>query len=93
MKKIHWKKAKGGRIMEHLLEGFVDNEKIFIIEGRLCVSDLRPMCKAAGWQAPKHYKLNSDSPTYKEDAKLIAHELLNGINLENVRSYTLKLHY
>jgi len=54
MKRIRWKKAPGGRAMEHLLEGWVDGEHQFMIEGRLCVTDLRPM-HGEEWAHPKHF--------------------------------------
>lgn len=81
MKKISWKKAKGGRAFEHLLEGFVDGELAFIKEGGLCVTDLREMKASDTFVSPKHYPLSREGHTTFE-AKLIAHELLNGINLE-----------
>ncbi len=81
MKKLTWKKAKGGRSMEHQLEGFFDGELAFIIEGGLCVTDLREMKASSEWVAPKHYRLRTDGDR-REEAKHIAYELLNGINLE-----------
>lgn len=80
MKKISWRKAKGGRAMEHLLEGYVNNELAFIIEGRLCVTDLRPMSGEV-WEHPKHYMIE-DRNNAKEEAKQIAFDLLNGLNVE-----------
>lgn len=78
MANIKWKKAKGGRTWEHLTEGWVDGVKCFQIEGRLCVTDLRPM-KNEPWEHPKHYRIgNSDSP--KDKAKQMAYEILNNIN-------------
>jgi len=75
MKKITWKKAKGGRAFENILEGFVEGQLSFVKEGGLCLTDLRDM------RSIKHYPLNKEG--HKEfEAKLIAHELLNSINLE-----------
>jgi len=85
MKKITWKNAKGGRSFEHLLEGFVDGELAFIVEGRLCVTDLRAMKLShptSKYVSPKHYSLNSDGPDVKGEAKGIASDLLNGLNIE-----------
>lgn len=81
MKKITWKRAKGGRSMEHQLEGFVDGELAFIISGRLCVQDLRAMKASEKWVAPKAYRLDLNGDTTTE-AKIIASDLLNEINLE-----------
>ena len=58
MKKVTWKKAKGGRIMEHQLEGFVDGQLAFIIEGRLCITDLREMKSSSEWVSPKSYRIS-----------------------------------
>ena len=82
MKKISWKKAKGGRVMEHILEGYVNNELAFVIEGRLCVSDVREMKSSDEWVAPKHYRLDSRGDNVRGEAKEIAYELLNNINIE-----------
>jgi hypothetical protein len=88
MEKIKWKKAKGGRVMEHLLEGYVDNKLAFIIEGRLCVTDHRASKKSleanGEWEHPKHYKLDYSQPRedIRNEAKTIASDLLNGINTE-----------
>lgn len=83
MKKIKWKKAKGGLAFEHLLEGFIDGEKksSFMIEGRGCVTDLRPI-RGEVWGHPKHYRLNSNGPDVKGEAKGIASDLLNGLNVD-----------
>lgn len=81
MKEITWKKAKGGRSMEHQLEGFVNGELAFIISGRLCVQDFREMKASSGWIAPKAYRLDTNGDTTTE-AKQIASDLLNGLNIE-----------
>jgi len=81
MKKISWKKAKGGRSMEHQLEGFVGGELAFIISGRLCVQDFREMKESSEWVPPKAYRLDINGDTTAE-AKIIASDLLNGLNVE-----------
>jgi len=81
MKKITWKKAKGGRSMEHQLEGFVDGELAFIISGRLCVQDFREMKTSSEWVPSKVYRLDVNGNT-TEEAKMIASDLLNGLNIE-----------
>ena len=82
MKKISWRKAKGGRAFEHFLEGFVDGKLAFIKEGGLCLSDLREMGGYGDdFQPPKHYPLIEEGNKL-EEAKRIAYELLNSINLE-----------
>ena len=80
MKKISWKKSKGGRAFEHILEGWVGGEKCFQIEGRLCVTDLRPI-NGEPWQPPVHYYIE-DPNNAKEEAKQIAYDVLNGLNKE-----------
>ena len=78
MKKISWRKAKGGRYAENLLEGYVNNELAFMIEGTLCVTDLRETRNPdTEWVLPKHYSIKD-----RDEAKQIASDLLNGINLE-----------
>ena len=77
LQKISWRKAKGGKCMEHLKEGYVNNELCFMIEGRSCVTDLRPIKNNDNWQPPKHYSI-IDS----DDAKRIASDLLNNLNCE-----------
>ena len=82
MKKISWRKAKGGRAFEHLLEGFVDGKLAFVKEGGLCLSDIRDLGGLGDdFVPPKHYPLTNETDKLAE-AKLIAHELLNGINLD-----------
>jgi len=81
MKKITWKKSPGGRAFENLLEGWVDKEVAFRIEGRLCLTDLREMNSSKEFVSPKHYRLSSVNDSTNE-AKTMAHELLNNINLE-----------
>lgn len=76
MEKISWKRVKGDTIM-----GYVDKEITFCIEGRLCLTDLRNMNTSQVFIPPKHYRLNNNINEVTE-AKLIAHELLNNINLE-----------
>ena len=80
MLKIKWKKAKGGRVFEHLLEGWVDNEHYFNIEGSLCVTDLRGIRKPI-WEHPKHYRIDNVE-NKREFAKNMAYEILNNINPE-----------
>lgn len=80
MIKIVWKKPKGGKVWEHILEGWVEKEKCFLIEGSLCLTDLRPM-KNEPWEKPKHYMIgNTDN--VKDKAKQMAYEILNNINPE-----------
>jgi hypothetical protein len=80
MKKIKWKKAKGGRAFEHILEGYVDKVHFFNIEGTLCVTDLRGI-KKEPWSPPIHYNIDTKE-NKKERAKVMAHEILNNINPE-----------
>jgi len=80
MLKIKWKKSKGGRAFEHILEGWVGNLHSFNIEGRLCVTDLRGIRKTP-WQAPKHYIID-EVDNKREFAKNMAYEILNNINPE-----------
>lgn len=80
MIKIKWKKSKGGRAFEHLIEGWVGGEHLFNIEGGLCVTDLRGIRKDV-WEAPKHYMIG-DVGNKKEFAKNMAFEILNNINTE-----------
>jgi hypothetical protein len=87
MKKISWKKAKGGRAMEHQLEGHVDNKLAFIVNGRHSIGDFRESKKSLETDVyirPKHYRLNRDGQTtdFRGEAKIIASDLLNGLNLE-----------
>jgi len=92
LKKISWKKAKGGRAFEHLLEGYIDGEIAFIIEGRSCVTDLRAMKashKTDTYVSPNHYRLSKEDP--KKEAKEIASDLLNGLNLEKHQANWQKL--
>lgn len=84
MKKIKWKKPKGGRVMEHMLEGYVDNKLAFIISGSLCVTDLRESkasLKTDKYIQPKHYYMEGKKDI-REEAKQIASDLLNGLNTE-----------
>lgn len=80
MKKIKWKKAKGGRAFEHILEGWVDGNHWFNIEGRSCVTDLRGI-RQENWEPPKHYRID-DVENKREHAKQMAYEILNNINPE-----------
>lgn len=60
MKKIKWKKAKGGRVFEHLTEGYVDGKLAFMIEGSLCVTDLRESkasLETDTYVSPRHYHM------------------------------------
>lgn len=77
LRKISWRKAKGGRYTEHLKEGYVNNELCFMIEGRAVVTDLRPINDKDNWQPPKHYTIKDT-----DDAKRIASDLLNNLNIE-----------
>jgi hypothetical protein len=77
LKKISWRKAKGGRCMEHLKEGYVNNELCFMIGGRAFLTDLRPINNKDNWQPPKSYSI-----TDAEDAKRIASDLLNNLNID-----------
>lgn len=84
LKKITWKKAKGGRAFEHIKVGYVDGDKSFIIEGRLCVTDLRGTFQYDKWESPKHYRLDSTQSHQDilKEAKEIASDLLNGLNID-----------
>ena len=87
LKKISWRKVKGGRAFEHILEGYVDDKLGFRIEGSLSVTDLRESKKSLEtneYIQPKHYKLKRDgvSLTPRIEAKTIASDLLNGLNIE-----------
>ena len=77
LRKISWRKAKGGRYAEHLKEGYVNNELCFMIGGRAVVTDLRPINDKDNWQPPKHYTIRD-----ADDAKRIASDLLNNLNIE-----------
>tara|TARA_R110000822_G_scaffold25937_16_gene78506 strand:+ start:748 stop:1098 length:351 start_codon:yes stop_codon:yes gene_type:complete len=76
LKKISWRKAKGGRVMEHILEGWYDGQYLFQIGGRAVVTDLRPI-RGDEWNPPRHYSIES-----RDDAKQIASDLLNDLNEE-----------
>ena len=87
MKKISWRKSKGGRAFEHIKEGYVDGKLAFMIEGRLCVTDLRKSKESLETDTyihPKHYKLDysKDRETILKEAKTICSDLLNGLNLD-----------
>jgi|TARA_R110000851_G_scaffold47424_1_gene115079 type IV secretory pathway VirD2 relaxase len=87
MKKISWKKAKGGRAMEHQLEGHVDGKLAFIVNGRHSITDLiesKKSLKTDVYIHPKNYRLNRDGQTtdFRSEATTIASDLLNGLNLE-----------
>ena len=58
----------------------MDGEKCFHIEGRLCVTDLRPM-NGEVWEHPIHYRIE-DKENAREEGKQIAYEVLNGLNVE-----------
>lgn len=84
MKKIKWKKVKGGRAFEHMLEGYVDNKLAFMISGSLCVTDLRESkasLETDKYIHPKHYHMEGKE-NKKEEAKQIAFDLLNGLNVK-----------
>ena len=81
MLKIKWKKPKGGRVWENILEGWVGKEKHFLIEGNLYVTDLRPM-KNVPWEHPKNYRIECNTNDKRDIAKQMAYEILNNINPE-----------
>lgn len=76
--KIKWKKSKGGRLYENQLEGHVDGVHVFTIYGKHCVTDLRPI-NGAEWKPAVHYRIKD-----KEDGKRIAHNVINGLCLEEL---------
>ena len=59
----------------------VEGIKCFQIEGRLCVTDLRPM-KNTPWEHPKHYLIEDSTSNSRDKAKQMAYEILNNINPE-----------
>jgi hypothetical protein len=73
MKKIKWKEIKS----QNLYEGIVDGKVAFSIEGLLCLTDLRESRESKTYIAPKHYSITS-----KENAKQIAFDLVNNLNVD-----------
>lgn len=66
MNKIDWKYDE----VVNSWEGFVNDELCFVVEGNLCLTDIRDSRNI------KHYRATSDK------AKEIANDLLNNINLD-----------
>ena len=76
MKRIVWKATAD----TNTTIGFVRGIKSFIIEGCLCLTDMRETYNTTSvedYVAPKHYRIKD-----KVEAKKIAHELLNDLNVE-----------
>lgn len=57
-------------------EGFINNKRIFSVDGTLCVIDLRPTSETP-WRSPDYYRISS-----VEEGKEIAFDLLNNLNVE-----------
>jgi hypothetical protein len=63
MNKINWIKSEIGSVFEDIIEGYVENELMFIIKGKKCITDLTQ---------EKDYKIKD---IY--DGMNIAHKILN----------------
>lgn len=71
--KIRWKFLK--RVNCH--EGFVNGELAFSVEGSLCVTDIRKCYTQSEYISPNHYRIKDPN-----HGKQIAHDLLEGLNVE-----------
>lgn len=76
MGKIKWKHKSRLNTWEGVIKG--DTEPLIFIEGRLCVTDIRP-CREQVWQSPKNYKIIGKT---LEEAKQLAEDLVTGDNYE-----------
>lgn len=84
MRGVTWKFRQGMNTWEGTVKG--DKEPLLFIGGKLYVTDLREFRNSETWTSPKHYKITDLT---LEQAKELAEDLVNNINVEKHESNRL----